>query len=142
MSQKNRFLILPTYLVILQLLITCLLKFYLHLVPKLELYLHFPNTPSWCGSSLKHRDNFTFNFTFTLATCLLKFHNSHHNRYLILSIYLVILQILLKSTSIPFCCSTSGVQESVTKYLMAVAVTVQCHDVFRRKSVATKRVSK
>jgi hypothetical protein len=25
-----------------------------------ELYLHSPNTPSWCGAQLKHRDNFTF----------------------------------------------------------------------------------
>jgi hypothetical protein len=24
-----------------------------------ELYLHSPNTPSWCGAQLKHRDNFT-----------------------------------------------------------------------------------
>jgi hypothetical protein len=26
-----------------------------------ELYLHFPNTLSWRGAQLKHRDNFTFN---------------------------------------------------------------------------------
>jgi hypothetical protein len=26
----------------------------------LELYLHSPNTPSWRGAQLKHRDNFTF----------------------------------------------------------------------------------
>jgi hypothetical protein len=25
-----------------------------------ELYFHFPNTPSWRGAQLKHRDNFTF----------------------------------------------------------------------------------
>jgi hypothetical protein len=25
-----------------------------------ELYLHYPNTPSWCGAQLQHRDNFTF----------------------------------------------------------------------------------
>jgi hypothetical protein len=25
-----------------------------------ELYLHSPNTPSWCGAQLKHRDSFTF----------------------------------------------------------------------------------
>jgi hypothetical protein len=25
-----------------------------------ELYLHFPNTSSWRGAQLKHRDNFTF----------------------------------------------------------------------------------
>jgi hypothetical protein len=24
-----------------------------------ELYLHSPNTPQWCGAQLKHRDNFT-----------------------------------------------------------------------------------
>jgi hypothetical protein len=24
-----------------------------------ELYLHSPNTPPWCGAQLKHRDNFT-----------------------------------------------------------------------------------
>jgi hypothetical protein len=28
-----------------------------------ELYLHSPNTPSWRGSQLKHRDNFAFTFT-------------------------------------------------------------------------------
>jgi hypothetical protein len=27
-----------------------------------ELYLHSPNTPSWRGTQLKHRDNFTFTF--------------------------------------------------------------------------------
>jgi hypothetical protein len=27
-----------------------------------ELYLHSPNTPSWRGARLKHRDNFTFTF--------------------------------------------------------------------------------
>jgi hypothetical protein len=26
----------------------------------------FPNTPSWRGAQLKHRDNFTFAFTFTI----------------------------------------------------------------------------
>jgi hypothetical protein len=33
-----------------------------------ELYLHYPNTHSWRGAQLKHRDNFTFTFTcnFTL----------------------------------------------------------------------------
>jgi hypothetical protein len=30
-----------------------------------ELYLHSPNTPSCCGAQWKHRDNFTFTFTFT-----------------------------------------------------------------------------
>jgi len=25
-----------------------------------ELYVHSPNTPSWRGSQLKHKDNFTF----------------------------------------------------------------------------------
>jgi hypothetical protein len=28
----------------------------------MELYLHSPNTPSWRGAQLQHRDNFTFNF--------------------------------------------------------------------------------
>jgi hypothetical protein len=27
-----------------------------------ELCLHSPNTPSWRGAQLKHRDNFTFTF--------------------------------------------------------------------------------
>jgi hypothetical protein len=27
-----------------------------------KLYLHSPNTPSWRGAQLKHRDNFTFTF--------------------------------------------------------------------------------
>jgi hypothetical protein len=30
-----------------------------------ELYLHSPNTPSWRGSQLKHRDNFTFTYLLT-----------------------------------------------------------------------------
>jgi hypothetical protein len=29
-----------------------------------ELYLHSSTTPSWRGSQLKHRNNFTFTFTF------------------------------------------------------------------------------
>jgi hypothetical protein len=29
-----------------------------------DLCLHSPNTPSWCGAQLKHGD--TFNFTFTV----------------------------------------------------------------------------
>jgi hypothetical protein len=28
-----------------------------------KLYLHSPNTPSWRGAKLKHRDNFTFTFS-------------------------------------------------------------------------------
>jgi hypothetical protein len=31
-----------------------------------ELYLHSPNTPSWRGARLNHRDNFTF-YLFTLT---------------------------------------------------------------------------
>jgi hypothetical protein len=31
----------------------------------MELYLHSPNTPSLRGAQLKHRDKFTFAFTFT-----------------------------------------------------------------------------
>jgi hypothetical protein len=33
-----------------------------------ELCLHCPNTPSWCGAQLKHRDNFTFTF-YLLLKC-------------------------------------------------------------------------
>jgi hypothetical protein len=29
-----------------------------------ELYLHFPDKPSWCGAQLKHRDNFAFYLAF------------------------------------------------------------------------------
>jgi hypothetical protein len=28
-----------------------------------ELYLYSPNTPSWRGAQLKHKDNFIFTFT-------------------------------------------------------------------------------
>jgi hypothetical protein len=31
---------------------------------KVELYLHYPNTPSWRDAQLKHRDNFTFTFKY------------------------------------------------------------------------------
>jgi hypothetical protein len=31
-----------------------------------ELYLHYSNTPSWRGAQLKHRDNFTFTYSFSL----------------------------------------------------------------------------
>jgi hypothetical protein len=31
---------------------------------RVELYLHSPNTPPWRGAHLKHRDNFTFTFTY------------------------------------------------------------------------------
>jgi hypothetical protein len=33
-----------------------------------ELYLHSPNTPSWRGAQLKHRDNFTFKSFFFVTT--------------------------------------------------------------------------
>jgi hypothetical protein len=36
----------------------------------MELYLHFPNTPSWRGAQLKHRDNFTFFIVKTTASIL------------------------------------------------------------------------
>jgi hypothetical protein len=32
-----------------------------------EAILHFPNTPSWRGAQLKHRDNFTFTFIETVV---------------------------------------------------------------------------
>jgi hypothetical protein len=32
---------------------------------RVELYVHSPNTPSSRRAQLKHRDNFTFTFTFT-----------------------------------------------------------------------------
>jgi hypothetical protein len=31
-----------------------------------KLHLHSPNTPSWRGPQLKHRDNFTFTFTLSM----------------------------------------------------------------------------
>jgi hypothetical protein len=34
-----------------------------------ELYFHFPNTPSWRGAQLKHRDNFTMKLT-SVTVCL------------------------------------------------------------------------
>jgi len=37
----------------------------------MELCLHYPNTPSWSGAQLKHRDNFTFTillFFITMTT--------------------------------------------------------------------------
>jgi len=32
----------------------------------MELYFHSPNTPSWSGAQLKHRDIFTFYICFTV----------------------------------------------------------------------------
>jgi hypothetical protein len=34
----------------------------------MEPYLHSPNTPSWHGAQLKHRDN--FNFLPSIVTCV------------------------------------------------------------------------
>jgi hypothetical protein len=36
-----------------------------------ELYLHSPNTPSWRGAYLKHRDNCTFNL-YWIHSCMLQ----------------------------------------------------------------------
>jgi hypothetical protein len=33
-----------------------------------ELYLHSPNMPSWCGAQIKHRYNFTFTFKGSLIS--------------------------------------------------------------------------
>jgi hypothetical protein len=42
-----------------------------------ELYLHSPNTPSWCGAQREHKDNFTFTFLLYrdkfMAWCLVNF---------------------------------------------------------------------
>jgi hypothetical protein len=35
-----------------------------------QLYLHSPNKPSWCGAQVNHRDSFTFTFTYTLSVDL------------------------------------------------------------------------
>jgi hypothetical protein len=43
-----------------------------------ELYLHSPNTPSWLGAQLKHRDNFTFYLSFLSPVSTLLVHRSHH----------------------------------------------------------------
>jgi hypothetical protein len=40
-----------------------------------ELYPHSPNTPSWCGAPLKHRDMFTFTFTFIVIHLLMYYNN-------------------------------------------------------------------
>jgi len=37
------------------------------LYKKLFTPLHSPNTPSWCGAQLKHRDNITFTFYLTVS---------------------------------------------------------------------------
>jgi hypothetical protein len=52
-----------------------------------ELYFHSPNTPSWCGAQLKHRDNFTADVT-TYGCSLIeknemdKILNSKNNKFL------------------------------------------------------------
>jgi hypothetical protein len=38
---------------------------------RVELYLHSPNTPSWRGAQLKHRNNFTFTLPVILIVTLL-----------------------------------------------------------------------
>jgi len=38
-----------------------------------ELYLNSPDTPSWRGAQLKHRDNFIFTFTLPLFIYLFIF---------------------------------------------------------------------
>jgi hypothetical protein len=43
-----------------------------------ELYLHSPNTPSWRGAQVEHRDNFTF--TFTVGYVSFSIH--HNEKYL------------------------------------------------------------
>jgi hypothetical protein len=37
-----------------------------------ELYLNSPNTPSWRGAQLKHRDNFTFTLTNSIGQNILE----------------------------------------------------------------------
>jgi hypothetical protein len=40
-----------------------------------ELYLHSPNTPSWRGAQLKHRDNFTLlSYVFKMTGLLRQLH--------------------------------------------------------------------
>jgi hypothetical protein len=42
-----------------------------------ELYLHSPSTPSWRGAQLKHRDNFTFTFTFYYTSSAMSCRGRH-----------------------------------------------------------------
>jgi hypothetical protein len=52
---------------------------HLHLIPRSRMrgaILPLPNTPSWRGAHLNHRDNFTFTFTFTFNSNVC---SSHHN---------------------------------------------------------------
>jgi ribosomal protein L13 len=40
-----------------------------------ELYLHSPNTPSWRGAHLKHKDNFTFTLYVVERLVIVEFRN-------------------------------------------------------------------
>jgi len=42
----------------------------------MELYFHSPNTPSWSGAQLKHRDIFTF-----YILLLIQFEGTHYCRF-------------------------------------------------------------
>jgi hypothetical protein len=68
-----------------------------------ELYFHSPNTPSWRGAQLNHRDNFTFTFYLlplcvpeqnTNKTFLSLFHSS--------SVYMLEMQTVEGKTEPPF----------------------------------------
>jgi hypothetical protein len=45
-----------------------------------ELYLHSPNTPSWRGAQLKHRDNFTFTYRSITLHNLRRWNRSLNNQ--------------------------------------------------------------
>jgi hypothetical protein len=46
-----------------------------------ELYLHSPNTPSWCGAQLKHGDNFSFTTEWRYGIRILFFANTTEMKY-------------------------------------------------------------
>jgi len=47
-----------------------------------EQYLHFPNTPSWRGTQLKHRDTFTFTFTVYVQNSWSSLHSLESRKHL------------------------------------------------------------
>jgi hypothetical protein len=57
-----------------------------------ELYLHFPNTPSWCGAQGEHRDREEINYVFcSIKVFSVMLHECFLNSTIISHAYIIII---------------------------------------------------
>jgi hypothetical protein len=86
-----------------------------------ELYIHSPNTPSWIGAQLKHRDNFTFIFylyTITLINSGTALVSKHYSMLSQLCHFFHVLHDIISPFQHALCCLVRSSSEASVLYKM------------------------